>query len=378
MGRESGFRGIGRGYERQAGEDEQEWDHRGRAPGRWIRPSEVKLSSIRRRRNDFVLSRLIAFSYQWADMELRHLRYFVAVAEELNFRKAADRLRVAQPALSTQIRDLEHDVGTRLLDRNTGGVRLTDAGAAFLAEAQAVLARAREAVGVAREAAQGRRGRLTVAYFSPFVMGFVPASMKVFRDRFPEVEVVLVEMAPPSHVAALEAGEIHVGFRVMGGAPLPPGLKSAPIARARICAVMARTHRLARSPRVSLAALAEEPVLYLEIRPSLAYMHGEMIRRIFAGRGLKLGKLRAIDGSESFRATLESGLGVSLITEIGGLANSQALVTRPLKETGPDLVIELQAVWRADRDSPLTANFISVLQETAVPRKKSQRDRVTT
>src|SRR5438270_10978357 len=109
-------------------------------------------------------------------MELRHLRYFVAVAEELNFRKASDRLRVAQPALSRQIQDLEADVGTKLLDRNTSGVRLTDAGAAFLAETRLTLAQSQKAVAMAQEAAKGLRGRITVGDLAPLLTGFMPAT----------------------------------------------------------------------------------------------------------------------------------------------------------------------------------------------------------
>src|SRR4051812_5064070 len=141
-------------------------------------------------------------------MELRHLRYFVAVAEELNYRKASERLRVAQPALSSQIQDLERDVGVRLLDRDTGGVRLTDGGAAFLEEARLILRQVERAVAVAVEAAKGLRGRLMIGYFAPIFMGLMPASLKAYREKFPEVEVVLVELPILEQIAELEAGTI--------------------------------------------------------------------------------------------------------------------------------------------------------------------------
>src|SRR3954447_15768036 len=120
-------------------------------------------------------------------MELRHLRYFVAVAEELNYRKASERLRVAQPALSSQIKDLESDVGATLLDRDTGGVQLTDAGTVFLEQARLIVAQAQHAVVAAQEAAQGRRGRLTLGYFAPIFMGLMPATLRAYRERFPDV-----------------------------------------------------------------------------------------------------------------------------------------------------------------------------------------------
>src|ERR1700754_3624626 len=107
-------------------------------------------------------------------MELRHLRYYVAVAEDLNFRKAAERLNVAQPALSSQIRDLEDEIGVRLLDRDTRGVRLTEAGSIFLNESRKTLAQAKHAVDAVREMQQSERGRLAIGYSGQMLMGFMP------------------------------------------------------------------------------------------------------------------------------------------------------------------------------------------------------------
>jgi len=303
-------------------------------------------------------------------MELRHLRYFVAVAEELNFRKASDRLRVAQPALSSQIKDLEHDVGTQLLDRDTGDVRLTDAGAAFLEEARLILAHAQQAVVVAREAARGRRGRLTVGYFAPIFMGLMPASLEAYREKFPDVDVVLVELPIVDQIAALESGSIQIAFTVGGSTPVPRNVKSVRVAISPIRVVVRREHRLARARRISLADLEQEQLLCFSPRKGTASVQGEIIRRVFAARGLKMKPLRQIDGVEAFRATLESGLGLSLIAESGSLSQGRDLVLKPLQETGPDLMLELHALWRDDQPSQLTANFIGVMQ-TVAPRKTS-------
>lgn len=304
-------------------------------------------------------------------MELRHLRYFTAVAEELNFRKAAERLRVAQPALSSQIKDLEHDLGARLLDRDTGGVRLTDAGAAFLTEVRLILAHAERAALVAREAAQGRRGRLTVGYFAPIFMGLMPGSLKAFRAKFPEVEVVLVEMPILDQLAALEAGTIQIGFTVARGTPLPPKLKNLLVARSPTRLVMARSHRLARLARISLAQLENEQLLCFTVKKGYPSVHGEIMERFFATRGLKHRPIRQIDGVDAFSATLESGLGVSIVAETGSLARSRDLVLRPLKETGPDLFLELHALWREDQTSQLVANFTEVMLKVA-PKPRSR------
>ena len=276
-------------------------------------------------------------------MELRHLRYFAAVAEELNFRKASERLRVAQPALSSQIKDLEYELGVRLLDRDTGGVRLTDAGAAFLDEVRLILAHAQRAVTIAQEAAKGRRGRLTVGYFAPIFMGIMPASLKAFRDKFPDVEVTLVELPIADQLTALEEGTIQIGFTVAREAPLPPGLKNVEVARSPIRIVVGRGHRLARQSRISLADLQHEPLLCFTPKKGAVSVQGEIINRFFSARGLKIRPLRVIDGVEAFRATLESG---------------------------PDLHIALHALWRADQASQLTANFIAVMLSVAPLGKK--------
>ena len=309
-------------------------------------------------------------------MELRHLRYFAAVAEELNFRKAAERLRVAQPALSSQIQDLEHELGARLLDRDTGGVRLTDAGAVFLEEVRQILAHAERAARGAHEAAQGRRGRLTVGYFAPIFMGLMPGSLKVFREKFPEVDVVLVEMPIADQLAALEAGSIHIGFTVARGAPLPPKLQHVAVARSPIRVVMGRGHRLARTARISLAQLAAEQLLCFTAKKGHVSVHGELIRQFFTARGLEPGPIQQIDGVEAFSATLESGLGVSLVAELGSLARNRDLVLKPLKDTGPDLFVELHALWRDGQASQLTANFIDVLLAVA-PKVKSRTKAAT-
>jgi len=305
-------------------------------------------------------------------MELRHLRYFVAVAEELNYRKASERLRVAQPALSSQIKDLEAELEVTLLDRDTGGVRLNNAGAAFLTEARLILAHAQRAVTVAREAAKGLRGHLTIAYYAPLLMGFMPASLKAFREAFPEVEVTLVEMPLGGQIAALESGAIQIGFAIKGSTPIPPDLKHVEIVRSPIRAAVGRGHPLARKSRISLADLVREPLLCLTPKKGSGSVHGEIMRQGFVVRGLKPGPIRQIEGAEAFRATLESGMGVSLIAEVGSLSRSPDLIFKPLKENGADLFLELHALWLDGQTSQLTANFIALMQKMA-PQEKVRR-----
>ena len=147
-----------------------------------------------------------------SSMELRHLRYFVAVAEELHFHRAAARLRIAQPSLGRQLRDLEDELGVRLLERNRHGTRLTDAGRAFLPAARAVLAKAEEAVDVARRAAQDIGSELRIGQLGVLTAPFLPAALVACRREFPHLAVSLAEMEPAAQFDALRTGRIDLGL----------------------------------------------------------------------------------------------------------------------------------------------------------------------
>jgi DNA-binding transcriptional LysR family regulator len=302
-------------------------------------------------------------------MELRHLRYFVAVAEELNFRKASERLHVSAPALSRQIKDLETALGVQLLERNTGGTQLTQGGMIFLAEARLTLSQFQRAVVVARETAKGQRGHLTVAYVEPVLMGFMPESMTAFRKRHPNVDISLVELPLGEQIAALRAGTIQIGFTTTGNSDLPLGMDSAEIVRSPIRAVVGRRHRLAGLSRVTLADLAREWLLCLRLKKETASVHGEIMQRLFSARGLDVRPIRPIEGTEAFRAYLESGLGISLIPKIGGISRSRNLCFKSLEDASSDLFVGLHAVWRAGPNSQTATDFIGTMRQVA--RKKS-------
>jgi DNA-binding transcriptional LysR family regulator len=132
---------------------------------------------------------------------------------------------------------------------------------------------------------------------------------------------------------------------------------------------MHRGHRLARARRIALADLVDEHLLCFSPAKGITSIHGGIIRRNFADRGLKLGAIRQIDGVEAFRATLESGVGISLIAESGSLSQSAYLILKPIKENHPPLEIELHALWRSNQDSQIVDNFIAVMKAVA-PRRK--------
>ena len=145
-------------------------------------------------------------------MELRHLRYFVAVAEELHFGRAAIRLFIAQPSLSQQIRQLEEELGFPLLKRTKRSVELTDAGQVFLVAARNILAQVQEAKRAAQRAYRGEVGRLVVGYISSSTYDLLPVMLRAYRERFPHVEVALRELTTPTQVRALEENELQIGL----------------------------------------------------------------------------------------------------------------------------------------------------------------------
>jgi DNA-binding transcriptional LysR family regulator len=295
-------------------------------------------------------------------VELRHLRYFVAVADELNYRKASERLHISQPALSRQIRDLEEEIGIKLFERDRSGVSLTDAGSTFLVESRLVLEQAAHAVSAARETEKGRYGRLRVGYLAPLLTGFMPESLRRFRETYPGVEVVLEEMSVADQVEGVESGMLHVGFAIAGHSHIPSSLESRAIVHPRLGALMRRDHRLAKLQRIALSELMREPILCLTVKRGFP-IHRDMIKSVLTARGLKIASITSIEGTEPFRAALESGLGISILSEASSLARSRELVFRQLKDTGKDLTLELRAVWRRGENSLLIKNFVDALRK---------------
>jgi len=292
-------------------------------------------------------------------MELRHLRYFVAVAEALNFRRAAERLHVAQPALSKQIKQLEDGIGVQLLSRNTGGVSLTDAGAVLLDEARDILERVEMAASAAADAAIGKSGRLNVGNLGLLTASFLPTVLSEFRARYPQVDVNLIEVGMVDQLSALQAGQVHLGFMVGRTVSLPVGFEWVEVLSARPAVIMSREHPLASRPSIALSELAMEPLLTVA-EPGKQTRHQQYLDETFAVRGIRHRPPRRVSSFESLIAMVESGLGVSILLPLSrGFDN---VVFRPLKDKEDDLTAHLFAVWRKGTESRILKNFLKVLR----------------
>ena len=188
-------------------------------------------------------------------MELRHLRYFVAVAEELHFSRAAARLHIAQPPLSQQIRHLERELGVALFNRTRRHVELTAAGRAFLDESRRVLLQAERAARIAQRAGRGEIGQLAVAFVPSADLDLLPRVLRAWSARFPDVELDLQALLPVAQLEALAGGRIQVGLVRLpvtaGSEVIVECIESEPLV-----AALPLRHRLAKRARVRVADLA--------------------------------------------------------------------------------------------------------------------------
>jgi DNA-binding transcriptional LysR family regulator len=287
-------------------------------------------------------------------VELRHLRYFIAVAEELNFSRAAQRMHMAQPPLSAAIRQLEHDLGVDLFVRTTREVSLTDAGRAFLAGARRTLADAERAAEDAKRAAAGELGRLRIAYSWSTRFETLPALGRAFRASHPGVELLSQEMWNARMPSAFATGSIDIALSLCP--EIAFGLEFATIRHERPIAILPDAHPLAREAAIPLSALADEEFVVFprDIAPRLHDAFMAIYRR--AGFEPRV-------RSESFHAGWDLGVlaeipaaAVAPETVAGGLPDG--IVAVALSQ--PDDTLETCVVWRSDDSSPAVAAFVHV------------------
>jgi DNA-binding transcriptional LysR family regulator len=248
-------------------------------------------------------------------MELRHIRYFVAVAEALNFTKAATRLRLAQPALSRQVADLEDELGVDLFKRSSHGVALTAEGKLFLEEARAILQRADESVAKVRALARGEYGELQVGYVPPLDLHILPRALAEFQKTTPGVKVVLHDLGSDEICDELRNGILQLGLMMQPSEESTGGIEFEAIGHYPFFVAMAASHSLARRKAISLEMLAQEPLVVLDRRRNSEFHR--ILKRIFA-------PLQPNIATESDSVN-------SLITEIG-VGQHVAVVSQLFKE----------------------------------------------
>jgi len=292
-------------------------------------------------------------------MELRHLRYFVTVAEELHFRRAAERLNIAQPPLSQQIRRLEDELGITLFNRTRRKVQLTSAGRRFLEEARRTLDQAERAVRIAQRTSRGEVGLLAVGFVSAADFTVLPLLLPLFQRRFPDVQLRLPTMSSTEQLDALRDGRIDVGFL------RPPmdaeGLVVEPILKEPLVAALPIGHPLAASRRVQVRSLAKERYIFFprNVAPSFY----DLVVSYYRTAGLSLHVTHEAEHLQTILSLIAGGVGVSLLPASVRHLKRPGVVCCPLRPPVPH--VEMKMAYRRDNDSDVLRVFLETAREVA-------------
>ncbi|HWK66906.1 MAG TPA: LysR substrate-binding domain-containing protein [Rhizobiaceae bacterium] len=287
-------------------------------------------------------------------IELRHLRYFLAVAEELNFGRAAERLGIAQPNLSQQIKSLEEIVGALLFDRTQRSVRLTAAGLQFLPEARESLAHAERGLVVARRAGRGEIGRIAVGYVgSATYTGVLVSIMRQFRDAFPDVEIELAEMEMQDQIANIATGILDIGF-IRPPIELPLGVSSIAIMQEEVVIALPTRHQAAERDTVPLAILKDETFITPRHATNVSFTKHTRDACSAAGFEPKLGPQAA--HFVTIVSMVAIGLGVALVPQSCRCLDLPGVCYRPL--AGNDVKADLAVAYRRSDPSPISRTFL--------------------
>ncbi|MCL6454229.1 MAG: LysR family transcriptional regulator [Alicyclobacillus sp.] len=293
-------------------------------------------------------------------MELRQLAYFVAVAEELHFGRAAERVGMTQPPLSQQIRKLEEELGVRLFERSSRRVELSDAGRVYLEGVRRVFEDLRHAEQMARKAQTGDVGRLEVGFVGSATYDVLPNVIRQFQERHPQVELVLREMATPAQVEALLEGEIDLGFLRPPAAH--PALDVRTVRRDQCVAVVPATHGLARHQAVRMEDLRDERLVLVSrsIWPGLY----DSIADLSRAAGFQPQVRLEVTEVQTAVGLVAAGLGVSILPGSTQHVHTRDVRYLPMVDPAPE--VEMALAWRRDNLSPALARFREVVREGVV------------
>jgi DNA-binding transcriptional LysR family regulator len=299
-------------------------------------------------------------------MELRHLRYFIAVAEESSLGRAAHRLHVSQPALSQQISDLEDELGLKLLTRNSRGVELTEAGRVFLIGGRRVLVAAKEAAERAQEAAKGERGRLVIGSLGAATISFLPGALSRFREKYPLVEVTPIQMNNRAQVEAVLNGSIMLGFGYYGYAleeDEQEEVCTQLVLRSPLEIVAPKNRRFPKGAVPNLKDFRHDK--FLSLAPDYSFGYEQWLRELCKRLGGFEPDIAATaDSPDSLIGLVAAGRGVFVGPEVAirGRLEPWTSAGNLYLLTEPESHFELFAIWKRQYPmEPTVSDFIDVL-----------------
>lgn len=296
-------------------------------------------------------------------MELRHLRYFVAVAEHRNFRRAAEHLLMAQPPLSQQIQDLERELGVQLFDRTHRQVELTVAGQAFLEDATRILAQVEQAEKRAKRASKGELGQLTIGYTSFLQCQLFPVILNQYHMQYPDVEIVLRDLVTLEQMKQLDRHDLDISIATHASLALSSEEEGTLIQQCIVCepavAVVPKNHRLAERSPLPFAALANEPWIWFarQFDPTTY----DYMTRLFKQASFCPHVVQEVNQLPMVINLVAAGLGIGLVTASAVQPANPDIVYLDLVDPTP--VAEFDLVWRRDMHSPLVDAFLRVVKE---------------
>ena len=293
-------------------------------------------------------------------MELRHLRYFVAVAESLSFTHAAAMLHLAQPSLTRQIQNLEEEIGVRLLNRSKSKVSLTEEGRSFLVDARRILNLATESVLTVQRLSRGETGQLNIAYLSNFDFELLPETLRLFRHSFPHVALNLFDMTPAEQLRALEARKIDLGFVGLRPPAATGNLQSESIARPRTVVVLPAKHPLAAKRQLKLGEL--ETMFFVGMSEETHPGFRNWLNDTCQQAGFTPRVLQDAELEPALMTFVAEGLGVTLAREHLKKMPHPGVAFRPL---APPVKSDYCIAWNRNNNSRALQQYIEIVKGLA-------------
>ena len=293
-------------------------------------------------------------------MELRHLRYFVGVAEALSFTKAAEKLHTAQPSLTRQIKDLEEELGVRLLNRTKQKVTLTDEGRSFLVDAKRLLALAAETVQSVRRLHSGEARSFNVGYVSNLFHDLLPNTLASFHQSFPTVSVNLFDLSCGEQFRALEDGRLDLGFVGLHEPIARRGLEFRTIASYKTIAALPKDNPLADETTIELKALA--PMFFIGMSEASYPGYRDWLTKACQRAAFTPKVLQDVDLERTMIHAVAAGLGVALVPEQLKKLEHENVVFRPLL---PTVAIEGCVAWRNENPSDALQAYVRIVEQLA-------------
>lgn len=290
-------------------------------------------------------------------MELRHLRYFIAVAEELHFGRAASKLHMAQPPLSQQIRQLEDELGVSLFHRTSHHVSLTEAGKAFLDDVRHILAQLEEACRTTQRIGHGEEGYLRLGFIDSAVYEVLPVLLQRYRSHYPEVEMILRQMSSREQIDALHNNQLDLGIL---RPPLPDtSLEAFTIRQEPFVVVLSPGHPLVQQKAIPLAVLKEEPFVLFAQQIKTDFV--EQVRRLCHQAGFEPRVVQEVQEMQTLVGLVAAGSGVSLVTASTQNLLSRGVAYRPIQDVAENA--ELVLAWRRDDKKETLQAFLHMVKD---------------